>query len=280
MSSRETQQAQGSDDSRRSENEIDLSKANPEGRFTGLADTYAKFRPTYPKDAIDHVFELCKLGADSLVVDVGCGTGISSRLFAERGVRVVGVEPNRDMRDRAQAEANGSSGVRLEYVDGTAEKIPLSDGTVDVVLAAQAFHWFNPETSLREFRRVLKPGGWVILVWNERDEADAFTKEYGDLLRTLPETASVELPRGTAGVALIESSLYQGAKKTLFKNAQTLDCEGLIGRAFSASYAPKEPEMVAQFTEQLKKLFSASEQNGHVVLRYETSVYSGQKAVS
>lgn len=261
----------------------DLSKANPEGRFTGLAENYAKFRPTYPKDSIDHVFKLCELGSDSLVVDVGCGTGISSRLFAERGVRVLGVEPNKDMRERAQAEAKQvdvTSVVSLEYVDGTAQKIPLSDGTADVVLAAQAFHWFDPENSLREFLRVLKPGGWVILVWNERDEADAFTRAYGDLLRTLPETASVELPRGTAGLALLESSLYEKATKTCFKNEQTVDCDGLIGRAFSASYAPKEPGMAAQFTEQLKKLFADSERNGHVILRYETSVYSAQKPIS
>lgn len=256
--------------------ERDLSKANPEGRFTGLADNYAKFRPTYPKEAIDHVFELCALSEDSVIADIGCGTGISSRLFAERGVKVIGVEPNQDMHERAQAEASKTH-ERLEYVDGTAEKVPLSDGTADVVLAAQAFHWFNPENALREFVRVLKPEGWVVLIWNERDESDGFTKAYGDILRTLPETASVELPRGSAGVALIESSLYRSAKKTLFKNAQALDEEGLIGRAFSASYAPKEPPMVLQFTQQLKKLFSEFEENGHVVLCYETSVYSGQK---
>lgn len=276
MSDGEKKQATEVDGSRMFK-EVDLSTANPEGRFSGLADNYAKFRPTYPKDAIDYIFGLCKFTDHSVMTDVGCGTGISSRIFADRGVHVIGVEPNKDMRDSAQAEVDRVGGENQEYRDGNAENLPLHDGEVDCVLAAQAFHWFNKDSALHEFLRVLKPGGWVILMWNERDEEDTFTSAYGRLLRTLPETASVELPRGSAGDALIVSKQYKNANKTLFKNAQTLDCDGLIGRAFSASYAPKEPGLAAEFKDKLRALFAEYAQNGHVVLHYETSVYSGQK---
>src|SRR5262249_47892014 len=141
------------------------SSPQPTGRFTGLAGAYARGRPDYPAAALDRIVARCGLDGSTVLVDVGCGTGISARLFAARGIRVVGVEPNDDM--LAQAERAGG-GVR--YQKGTAEATGLPAGSAVCVLAAQAFHWFDAPRALAEFRRVLRPGGWVALLWNERDE--------------------------------------------------------------------------------------------------------------
>src|SRR5436853_7209266 len=129
----------------------DLSHSNPTGRFTGLADTYARCRPTYPPAAIDLIVERCGLGPGSLLVDVGCGTGISSRLFAERGVPVLGIDPNDDMRGRGETERVSSGRPVPRYSRGRAEATELPDGCADAVLAAQAFHWFRADKALCEF---------------------------------------------------------------------------------------------------------------------------------
>src|SRR5262245_32958797 len=162
----------------------ELKAHNPTGRFSGLASAYAKHRPDYPADAIEWIARRAGLASGSpLLVDVGCGTGISSRQFAQRGVRVLGVEPNDDM--RRQAEQAGVSGV-LRFQPGKAEQTGLPDASADCVLAAQAFHWFDAAEALAEFHRILRPGGWVALVWNERDPRDACTAAYGAIIATAP----------------------------------------------------------------------------------------------
>jgi SAM-dependent methyltransferase len=254
-----------------------LSELDPTGRFSGLAGLYARCRPTYPAAAIDFVVRRTRLGPGSLLVDVGCGTGISARLFAERGVTVVGVEPNAAMRAQAGAVPSPPGTPAPRYADGTAEATGLADASADVVLAAQAFHWFRPEPALAEFRRVLKPGGWVVLMWNERDETDPFTAGYGAVVRTAKEANSVEMPRGRAGDPLLVSPLFERAERVTFGNEQELDEEGLLGRSFSASYAPKDPAEAALFAAALRAVFARFQREGKVLLRYETSVYLGRK---
>lgn len=251
----------------------DLSKYNPTDRFTGLAEGYAKYRPSYPAAALDFIMTHCELGPHSLLVDVGCGTGISSRLFAERGVRVIGIDPNDEMRRQAETNAGRRGESAPRYRNGRAEETGLPDASADVVLAAQAFHWFGPEPTLREFRRILKPGGWVILMWNERDEIDRCTVDFGRVIRSAPDAAAVELPRGRAGEALLQSPLFVDAARHVFRNEQALDEDGLLGRAFSASYAPREPEQVRTFTAALRDVFARWQRGGIVTVRYETSVY-------
>jgi SAM-dependent methyltransferase len=255
----------------------DLSRCNPADRFSGLADSYARYRPTYPAAAIDLIVARCGLGPRSLLVDVGCGTGISARLFAERGVPVVGLEPNADMRRRAAAESLPPGAPPPDYREGRAEATGLPDGAADVVLAAQAFHWFDAGAALREFHRVLKPAGWVALMWNERDNSDPFTAAYGNVIRTAPGAAAVEVPRGRAGEPLLTHPLFQDAERLLFANEQELDEDGLLGRSFSASYAPREPAVAAAFAAALRQVFGRSQRGGRVALRYETSLYLARR---
>lgn len=255
----------------------DVARFNPTGRFSGLADVYAKHRPDYPTAAIEHIIRQCGLTGDALLVDVGCGTGISTRLFAAHGLSVIGVEPNDEMRARAEAEPHAAA---TRFVKGTAEATGLPDGSALAVLAAQAFHWFDAPAALREVQRLLRPGGWVALMWNERDETDACTAAYGVVLRTGPDAAAVEGPRQRAGEALLHSPLFVGAHKVVFPHEQALDEEGLLGRAFSASYAPREPQAAEVFADKLREVFARFQHDGRVELRYATSVYYGQKPSS
>jgi ubiquinone/menaquinone biosynthesis C-methylase UbiE len=252
----------------------DLSKHNPTNRFSGLAEVYAKSRPSYPADAVDYIVHHCAVGKNSILVDMGSGTGISSRLLAAQGPTVIGVEPNDDMRTQAESESLDIE--NLSFLKGTAEQTLLLDNIADVVLCAQAFHWFEADAALAEFKRILKPGGWAVLIWNERNEKDAFTKTYGNLLRELPDTTSVEVPRGMAGQALLNSKIFHQQEFKHFPNQQIMDEEMLIGRAFSASYAPREKALAEEFTLKLRKLFKQFADHGTVSLIYETSVYVGK----
>src|SRR5262249_28914341 len=158
----------------------------------------------------EFILSRCGLGPGSVLVDVGCGTGISSRLFAEKGVQVIGIEPNSQMRKAAEAATRETVSLDVPvYRDGRAEASGLPDPSADAVSAAQAFHWFEPDTALREFHRILKPGGWTILVWNERDETDPFTAAYGAVIRTAPDAAPIEMPRARAGEHLLHSPLFR-----------------------------------------------------------------------
>jgi ubiquinone/menaquinone biosynthesis C-methylase UbiE len=249
----------------------------PLKRFTGLAAQYARCRPDYPDAAIDFILAHCGIGPGSVVVDVGCGTGISTRCLARRGVPVVGLEPNADMRAQAEGQAVPLSCPAPRYLPGQAEATGLPTGSVDLVLAAQAFHWFDRDAALNEFHRILKPRGWTVLIWNERDESDPFTAAYGAVIRSAPEAGAIEAPRAQAGTALLTSTLFEAQERRVFANQQTLDAQGVLGRAFSASYAPRDPAEAQRFAAALKHCFARFEQRGRVELRYETSVYVGRR---
>jgi SAM-dependent methyltransferase len=252
----------------------DVAGFNPTGRFSGLADVYAKHRPDYPAAAVEHIIRQCALTGDAMLVDVGCGTGISTRQFAAHGIQVIGVEPNDAMRARADAEPGPGT---IRYVKGTAEATNLPDGCATAVLAAQAFHWFDAPAALREFHRVLRPACCVALMWNERDEREACTAAYGKVMRSGPDAAAVEGPRQRAGEALLNTPLFVEAHKVTFRHEQALDEDGLLGRAFSASYAPREPTAVEVFAAKLREVFARFQRVGQVVLCYETTVYYGKR---
>jgi ubiquinone/menaquinone biosynthesis C-methylase UbiE len=250
----------------------ELHRQDPLGRFTDLADDYDRYRPDYPAEAIACILQTAALGPHSLVADVGCGTGISSRLIAAQGIPVIGIEPNEAMRQRAEA-ASPASGALLTYRSGRAEATGLANASVNAVLSAQAFHWFEPAAALAEFQRILVLGGWVFLTWNERDETDACTSDYGAVIRTASDARDMEQGRHRAGEVLGQSPLFENAELSTFIHRQTLDCDGLIGRAFSISYAPRDPSGVMAWRTALNEVFERHRQQGHVTLHYRTSLY-------
>ena len=251
----------------------DSSVTEPKQRFSGLASVYAAGRPTYPDSAIDFIVSKCNLRTGSVMADVGCGTGISSRIFAERNVQVLGIEPNDDMRKQAEEQRLQTIDYSPKYVRGEAEATGLPDHSVDVVLAAQAFHWFRPQQAIAEFCRVLKPGGWIVLIWNERNEKDSFTGEYGELIRQFPDTSQVEMKRRKAGDALLLDPQVRNASLSWFLNQQEMDWHGLQQRAFSTSYAPKDPQGKEALVEGLQRLYDKYQADGKLTMHYETSVY-------
>jgi len=259
----------------------DKAHFKPTERFSGLADVYAAARPSYPAAAIDFTISRCALTDKSTVVDIGCGTGISSRLYAERGVKVIGLEPNADMRAKGEEEEEEEEGevdrTKIDYRPGTGESTGLPQSSVDALVAAQAFHWFEPQQALSEFHRILKPGGWAILLWNERDENDPFTAAFGTIIRAQKETASVEMQRGHhAGEPLMKSTLFTDADFSIFPNQQIVDEEGLILRACSASYAPKQPIELEQMKQDLRHVFKRFAASDRVTIKYETLVFTAR----
>jgi SAM-dependent methyltransferase len=238
---------------------------DPTLRFSNRADDYARYRPSYPEAAIDAL--LAGLGpADSLTaVDVGAGTGISSRLLGARGVRVLAVEPNRAMREAAEPHP------RVSFRDGTAEALGLPAASARLVLCAQAFHWFRADAALREMARVLEPGGRLALVWNRRSESDPLMVGYEQaILDTGADPNKVGMASDVAAVE--RSGLFGPRRVERFEHRQLVDRDGLLGRALSASYVPKTGPLHARLLEALNALFTRHEAGGQVALVYETEV--------
>jgi len=247
----------------------------PTERFTGLAQLYSQFRPCYPTEAMDFIIRHCRLNGQSVLVDVGCGTGISSRQFAARGIPVIGVEPNEEMRRQAQIETC-SEGPTPFYRAGRAESTGLEADSADAVLAAQSFHWFVAAQALREFHRILKADGFAVLLWNQRDESNPFTRAYGESLRRLTDAEVVE-PFHGRGEALLSSPLFQNGVQAFFPHEQALDESGFLGRALSVSYAPRDGDPAKQHADEIRKLFQQFQKNGRIVMRYETSVFIARR---
>jgi SAM-dependent methyltransferase len=251
---------------------------DPLSRFTDRAELYARCRPSYPDSALEFVVMRCELLPGASIADIGSGTGIASRQMARRGFQIIGIEPNERMRGFAEAESVPEEFPQPRYRGGTAEATGLADSSVDAVLCAQAFHWFKPDAALAEFHRILKPGRWVALLWNERDESDAFTAAYGDALRCAPDTAAIEASRANAGDALLRSPIFDAAERIIFKHSQALDEDGVLGRVFSTSYAPKEPAAVEKLRTALREAVRRHERNGQVTMCYDTLVYVARRS--
>jgi SAM-dependent methyltransferase len=145
------------------------------------------------------------------------------------------------------------------------------------VLAAQAFHWFELDDALREFHRILKPAGWAVLLWNERDESDPFTAAYGAVQQSVSDAAAMEQSRQRSGEPILVHPQFQNAERVRFSHEQVLDEEGLLGRALSVSYAPRDPIAVEAFKEALQRVYTRFQQGGRVVLRYQTTVVVAQR---
>lgn len=203
----------------------------PTERFTGRAGAYAAGRPAYPPAAIDALLEGLGNPRELLAVDLGAGTGISSRLLADRGVAVLAVEPNASMRDAAEAHP------RVTFVDATAEDTGVGEAEADLVVAFQAFHWFDERAALDEMVRILRPGGRAAVVYNERDESDPVTREFGTIVRKYA-TDDAEALRARMPDTFTAFPAWQHKSIRTFPHAYTLDRDGLRARVESTSYLP------------------------------------------
>jgi SAM-dependent methyltransferase len=242
-------------------------------RFLGRVESYARYRPSYPSGAVDLLEASCGLRPGADVVDLGSGTGILSGLLLQRGARVVGIEPNREMRSYAELTLSGA----FRSGSGTAENTQMPDGCFDLLVAGQSFHWFDPQKTRTEALRILKSGAWAALLWNEGSQVRVpFLEDYEALLRRYaPEYDAV------ARLRAAEDGIRQFFGRTpqlaSFANEQVFDLEGLTGRVMSASYAPMaerpehEPLMAG-----LREVFARHQLEGKVVFPYRTLVYFGQ----
>ncbi|HWB20342.1 MAG TPA: class I SAM-dependent methyltransferase [Phycisphaerales bacterium] len=245
--------------------------------FTGLSHTYAAYRPTYPLEAFSAM--LAGLSQPVHAVDVGCGTGISTRLLAHHGASVIGIDPNHDMLQEARSTPLEQTGdlrnlPMITYQFGTADQTGLPDNSADLVLCAQSFHWFTPDTALREFHRILNPQGRLALMWNVRDDADPFTSGYGDAVRTAQSaarTAGRTVPEARS-VEIDDYPYFTGIHTLKFPSSQSLDLEGLLGRLQSASYFPREGQLRTKLEQDLSTLFANHQQKSRVHLKYRCEV--------
>jgi SAM-dependent methyltransferase len=252
-------------------------------RFSSRVDAYRQFRPRYPVEVIDLLQQQCGLTRSSIIADVGAGTGMLAELFLEHGNSVSAIEPNHAM--RSACEELRSHYPKLTCIDGSAEVTTLPERCADFVTVGQALHWFHLEPARAEFIRILQPGGWCAVIYNERRlGGDGFHDGYERILRefgTDYETVRSQYPQqkklleffdppGTASPAMQQAS---------YPNAQEFDFKGLLGRILSSSYMPQpgHPRYPAML-HQVEELFSRCQKDGHVQLDYDCVVTYGKLA--
>jgi SAM-dependent methyltransferase len=250
--------------------------SDPTTRFSSRVENYIRYRPRYPQGIIPLLERECGLTPGWVIADVGSGTGILSERFLANGNRVFGVEPNLEMREAGQHLLSGYP--RFVSVDARAEATTLPDATVDLVAAGQAFHWFDRSSARAEFARVLKPDGWVVLVWNKRrKDGTPLALAYERLLvRYGTDYGAVDHENVTD--ELIAGFFHPGAMSfNVLENPRTLDHRALEGYLMSASYAPEPGHLNhAPMLAELRAIFDAYNINGTITLAYATAVYFGR----
>jgi SAM-dependent methyltransferase len=248
---------------------------DPKVRFSDRVDDYVKYRPRYGREVVEALTKACGLESRQVIADVGCGTGFSAEPFLENGNRVIGIEPNREMREAGETFL--SSYPRFEMREGSAERTGLSDKSVDFIVAGQAFHWFPRVETRAEFARILKPDGWVVLIWHDRlIDATPFLRAYeGFLCRHAVDYQQV-VHRQIANPTVL-GEFFAPDKLNLVSLAaeQRVDFDGLRGRLLSSSYIPREGPNADAMLAEIPELFSSFERENHVVLQYETKIFYG-----
>ena len=256
-----------------------LHERNPTSRFSDRAADYVKYRPTYPGAAIDAILE--GLGDPRVLTaaDVGAGTGISSRLLAARGVSVMAVEPNCAMRTAGQEQPLPGGAPRITWIAGAGERTTLDTASVELVLCAQSFHWFEPVFALREFHRILRPRGRAAFMWNVGDMRDDFTRAYREAFTLVSDEHRVQEEWHLDTSIVDKTGLFGPVRLQTFPNSQVLDLPGLLGRALSASYAPKSGPAHEVLSRLLTDLHAKFARRGEVMMRYRTDVYLADRNV-
>jgi SAM-dependent methyltransferase len=252
----------------------DMPVSNATSRFSGRVQNYVRYRPGYPPEALRALQAECGLTAKSVVADIASGTGIWTRMLLENGNRVFGIEPNNEMREAGDRLL--ASFPNFTSIAGSAEATTIPDQSVDFVTAAQAAHWFDRPRARREFSRILRPGGWLVLLWNERrTDSTPFLRDYEQLLLTYgTDYAEVRHERTTS--ALNEFFDPAPYRERAFPMQQEFDYAGLEGRLLSSSYAPGpgHPQHNAMLGE-LKRIFDLHQVQQRVAFEYTTRIFFG-----
>jgi SAM-dependent methyltransferase len=248
---------------------------DPTQRFSARVNDYIKYRPGYPAELVQLLRREIVLTPAWIVADIGSGTGISAEPFLRHGNTVFGVEPNADMRGAAERLLHRYGNFRS--IDGSAEATALQGNSVDLIICAQAFHWFNKSLAAGEFERILRPGGYVAIVFNDRKtETSALLAGYDRLLRAYG-TDYKQVSRTTTTVEQLGALFGTTFQRRASPNQQVFDFEGLRGRAMSASYVPLPGQPGhAEILAGLRELFDAHQQDGRVTFEYETEVFYGR----
>jgi ubiquinone/menaquinone biosynthesis C-methylase UbiE len=241
-------------------------------RFSNRVDNYVKYRPGYPKETLTFLTEITGYTPAWTVADIGSGTGISTSLFLDNGNTVYAVEPNGPMREKAEALLDHHR--NFISINGTAENTTLSSSSIDLITAGQAFHWFDPTSTKKEFVRILRPGGAIALLWNERQKTSLFEKAYEDLLTTYGtdyKTVNHSNVREKDIAAFFYPSLLH---LKITGNRQAFDWRRLQGRLLSSSYIPTEQnDTYEKMIKQLREIFDTYQQDGFVYFDYQTKLY-------
>jgi SAM-dependent methyltransferase len=244
-------------------------------KFTGKADYYSKYRPSYPDEFIDYLHYSVGIGKSSAVADIGAGTGILTRLISPISGRVLAVEPNESMRNAGIKYCEDLANV--DFFDGCAENTGLNEYSLDFITVAQAFHWFDKEKAKAEFRRILKPEGKVILVWNSRVSDNEMVIENESILRRLcKDFTGFSGGPGSGDESISAFFSDNGYEERESRNDRVLSLEEFIGGSLSASYSPKRDDPnYDDFVESLKMLFSKYNVDGKLVMPNITRSYTG-----
>jgi ubiquinone/menaquinone biosynthesis C-methylase UbiE len=244
-------------------------------RFSNRVENYVKYRPTYPAQVLDLFRDRMNLQNDSTIADIGSGTGISSKLFLENDDEVFGVEPNQAMREAAESFLQDFP--NFKSIDGMAENTNLENESVDLIVAAQAFHWFDRVNTRKEFKRILRDKGFIALMWNERQlDSTAFLRDYERLLIRFGTDYETVRHENITKETLQDFFRTDFEQKT-FSHVQQVDFEGLKGRMLSSSYIPTaENPRFGEMIENLESLFAQHNENGRIEILYDTKIFYGQ----
>lgn len=244
-------------------------------RFSSRVDDYIKYRPHYPLEIIDLLAARCDLTPESVIADIGSGTGILARLFLENGNPVIGVEPNREMREAGEQYL--AEYARFTSLDGTSETTRLPSHAMDFIVAGQAFHWFDQVKSRTEFMRILKEDGWLVLLWNDRRiDTTPFLQAYEALLQEFGTDYNEINHKNVQDKTVFAAFYGEAPLEATFDNVQRFDLDGLLGRLNSSSYMPgRDHPQHAPMVQRAKEIFESYQQGGRVAFEYDTRVYYG-----
>jgi SAM-dependent methyltransferase len=256
-----------------------LQHTDPTKRFSLRVEFYIRSRPHYPRDVLEFLRRKLGMRPEHVVADIGSGTGISSELFLANGNQVIGVEPNREMREAGE-QLLKQRFPKFRSVDATAENTTLPNHSVDFIIVGQAFHWFDPDAARAEFMRIVKPGGWVVLMWNDRwIRESSFAAEYERIVDSFnTDVTHVHHSNVTKkdDAAAIREFFANDFRRVEFPNQQILDLEGVKDRLRSSSYMPMPDDpRYEQVMREAEAAYDRHAKNGTVTLEYKTEVFYG-----